>query len=223
MRAVSEKDRPLLPGVGLARLLLHYCDAIQWTPVSLWLIFMALSSPLPNKQRARGRMEGCRCRSRSTRSRPRPSTSPSSLPYYLNARLAHGVALALLLLLLLLAANNTAHAFHHAPLLLQSTPRQATHLRAAGTGATTYAAVVRERLLDAEREGTLVVSTARFPLIGMPSWSPPLHVGMVLSVEEKGKKKGGGKKRGGGNRDGTHALGSLSIDTGIIASVSHHQ
>lgn len=71
--------------------------------------------------------------------------------------------------------------------------RPAIPLHADGTAA----AAIRERLIDGEREGTLVVSTGRFPLIGLPSWSPSLHVGVLLSVEDKGKgNKGKGSPRG---------------------------
>lgn len=100
------------------------------------------------------------------------------------------------LALLAVLSIDTCHGFHASTprLSLLGRSRPATPLHAAGAAA----AVIRERLIDGEREGTLVVSTGRFPLIGLPSWSPPLHVGVLLSVAEKGNgNKGKGSARGG--------------------------
>lgn len=52
-----------------------------------------------------------------------------------------------------------------------------------------------------------MVSTGRFPLIGLPAWSPPLHVGVLLSVEEKGGK-GRALGAGDGKCEGVRSIGS---------------
>jgi hypothetical protein len=112
-----------------------------------------------------------------------------------------GGLLAALLLLLTLQLTSPAEAF---TLRTAQPPRSTSksnrppvtpHAAAASGGwpdSGTAARAIREQLLDGERAGSLVVSTGRFPLIGMPAWSPPLHVGVLLSVEEGKKKKGGG-------------------------------
>lgn len=108
---------------------------------------------------------------------------------------ASGLALALLLIIHLTSPNNafTLQTLQSAPRSRSiRTVRAATATGGSESSSSTAAAAaraVRERLLEGERAGSLVVSTGRFPLIGMPAWSPPLHVGVLLSVEEK---KGGG-------------------------------
>jgi hypothetical protein len=115
----------------------------------------------------------------------------------------------LLLLLALLALKATAVAAFHtsAP---SSRHTGARHRHRLDAAAGTAAARVREQLVDGERDGALVVSTGRFPLIGLPAWSPPLHVGVLLSVEEKGKGRGNARTAavggggGGGGGGGTY-------------------
>lgn len=174
----------------------------QWTDHPL------KNQPLEHRPQVARAMDGQRRRGRPTRRHPSTTTSASTT--LIAAAAAAGA--------LLLSILGAAHAFQppppppslSSPPPLIPTARVPWPLHAAGAAgagpadSTAAAAAVRERLVDGEREGTLVVSTGRFPLIGLPAWSLPLHVGVLLSVEEKRKARKG--------RDGTclWALGSGS-------------
>lgn len=129
-------------------------------------------------------MAGCRRRATSSRLPLLPPEGASASSFTR--------ATSFLALLAAVLSIDTGRAFrtspHHASAAIpRGRSRRSTCVHAAGR---TEAAVIRERLIDGEREGTLVVSTGRFALIGLPPWSPPLHVGVLLSAEGKGKTRG---------------------------------
>lgn len=66
--------------------------------------------------------------------------------------------------------------FNHEPSLRQHLPRKRIRSSKSQTGHDTDGIFVKE--------GDLMVSTGRFPLIGLPKFSPKFHVGVLLSSGE---------------------------------------